>query len=245
MSADGRDDLFAARCCASGPFRFDASVARVFPDMVSRSVPCYRQLVELTGLVGARFLQPGTRCYDLGCSLGAVTFSLLERAPEADCRVVAVDSSAAMVAALAARLRERPDARARVSPVCADLASVRIENASLAVLNLTLQFLPPGRRSEVLRSIRSGLVPGGALILTEKVCPDDPQEARLLTALHEDFKRANGYSELEISQKRAALERVLIPDTPEMLADRLKQAGFEHRARWFQCLNFVSLLAWT
>jgi tRNA (cmo5U34)-methyltransferase len=244
VSGDDRDDLFARPRPASEPFRFDASVARVFPDMVSRSVPCYRQLVELTGLLGARFVQTDSRCYDLGCSLGAVTFSLLEQAPDTDYRVIAVDSSAAMVSALADRLRWCAVSE-RVSPVCADLASVRIRDASLVVLNLTLQFVSPERRQDLLCEIRRGLLPGGALILSEKIVATDPQERRLLTALHEDFKRANGYSALEISQKRAALERVLTPDAPEVLAERLQRAGFDQQIRWFQCLNFISLLAWT
>jgi len=244
MTSEGRDDLFAGPRASDGPFRFDESVVRVFPDMVARSVPCYPQLVGLTGLLGARFIRAGTRCYDLGCSLGAVTLSLLDRSPALDYRVIAVDNSPAMVAALGDRLRGRSD-RARVSPVCADLASVKIEDASLVVLNLTLQFIPPQRRLDLLRSVRRGLVPGGALILSEKVRSSDPCEADLLTALHEDFKRANGYSELEISRKRSSLERVLIPDTPQALRDRLTASGFEHYTQWFQCLNFVSILAWT
>ena len=149
-----------------------------------------------------------------------------------------------MISALSDRLRGTAE-RERVNPVCADLASVLVEDASLVVLNLTLQFIPPERRTDLLRAVRRGLVPGGALILSEKVCSGDPAEERLLAALHEDFKRANGYSELEISQKRAALERVLIPDTPEVLLDRLGDAGFAHRLRWFQCLGFISVLAWT
>ena len=244
MGKNPRDELFARPCESLAPFRFDDAVARVFPDMVSRSVPCYRQLVELTGLVGARFLRPGTRAYDLGCSLGAVTLALLGRMSDEHCEIVAVDKSPAMLFALAQTLREVPRRRV-VWPVCADLGGVRIENASLVVLNLTLQFIPPDQRLDLLRRIRAGLAPGGALILSEKVCSPDPAEQELLTRLHEDFKRANGYSELEISQKRAALERVLVPETPEQHLRRLDLAGFRHTTRWFQCLNFVSLLSWT
>jgi tRNA (cmo5U34)-methyltransferase len=244
MSGSGKDDLFAAPREPVPPFRFDAEVARVFADMASRSVPGYGQLVELTGLVGARFLRPGTRGYDLGCSLGAVSLALVERTAGLACEVVAVDKAPAMVSALAACLRGVPAAE-RIRPVCADLGSVRIADASLVVLNLTLQFIPPDERVALLRRIRAGLLPGGALILSEKIRSDDPAEQTILTALHEDFKRANGYSELEIGQKRTALERVLIPDTPQRLQARLAEAGFRQVVRWFQCLNFVSLLAWT
>lgn len=244
MDEDAKDELFARPCESPTPFRFDEAVARVFPDMVSRSVPCYRQLVELTGLVGARFLRPDTRAYDLGCSLGAVTFALLSRTPSERCEIVAVDKSPAMLRALRQRLCETPQ-RHGVLPVCADVRAVRIENASLVVLNLTLQFIPPGERLELLRRVRAGLAPGGALVLTEKVCSPEPAEQDLLTSLHDEFKRANGYSELEISQKRAALERVLVPETAEQHLQRLNAAGFRHTLRWFQCLNFVSMLSWT
>lgn len=244
MNKDARDDLFARPRDLAEPFRFDESVARVFPDMVGRSVPGYRQLVDLIGLLGARFLRSGTRGYDLGCSLGAVTFSLLEHARGSDFDLIAVDKAPAMVRALAERLRGRGQAQ-RVGTVCGDLAAVRIENASLVVMNLTLQFIPPDERLDLLVRIREGLVPGGALILSEKVCAADKTEQALLTGLHEDFKRANGYSELEISQKRAVLEQVLIPDTREGHLARLSAAGFGWTAQWFQCLNFVSFVAWT
>jgi tRNA (cmo5U34)-methyltransferase len=228
----------------SEPFRFDEAVTRVFPDMVARSVPCYGELADLTGLLGARFLRPGTRGYDLGCSLGAVTFSLLEHARTSDFDIVAVDKAPAMTRALEERLRGSARAE-QVEVLCADLSSVCFENASLAVLNLTLQFIPPEERPALLRRIREGLVPGGALILSEKLRSEDSSEQTLLTEVHEDFKRASGYSELEISQKRMALERVLIPDTCADHRNRLRNAGFRHVVQWFQCLNFVSFVAWT
>jgi tRNA (cmo5U34)-methyltransferase len=244
MDDHPKDDLFSRPRDAADRFRFDEAVARVFPDMVRRSVPGYEQLVDLTGLIGRRFIRPDTRVYDLGCSLGATTLSLVGQASGERCEFIALDNSPAMVEALAARLRDQ-GTRGRVHVVCADAGSVAIENASLVVLNLTLQFIAPRRRLALLRRIRRGLVPGGALILSEKIRPSEPAEDRLLRVLHEDFKRANGYSELEISRKRAALERVLIPEDPGRHLQRLQEAGFAHGARWFQCLNFVSFLAWT
>lgn len=241
---DAKDDLFSRRSGEVEPFHFDDAVVRVFADMVRRSVPGYEQLVALSGLLGRRFVQPGTGVYDLGCSLGAATLSLLDRVSDPSCRFTAIDSSQAMIDALSARL-QGTGLDDRVFPVCADASSVPIENASLVVLNLTLQFIPLEERLALLKRVRHGLVPGGALILSEKIRPVDPEEERLVTELHEDFKRANGYSELEISRKRAALERVLVPEAPELHLERLKEAGFPHCTRWYQCLNFVSFVAWT
>jgi tRNA (cmo5U34)-methyltransferase len=125
----------------------------------------------------------------------------------------------------------------------ADLRSVEIRNASFVVLNLTLQFLHPDQRSQVIQKIADGMEPGGALLLSEKICFTDPQQQDLLTNLHHDFKRSHGYSDLEISQKRSAIENLLIPETLETHVQRIRDAGFRTVAPWFQCFNFASILA--
>ena len=243
MMTSDSDDLFDRPDAPVRPFEFDADVARVFPDMVRRSVPGYAELIGCAGLVARRLVRPGTNCYDLGCSLGAVSRAIL-RQVSGEVRLIAVDSAPAMIEGLRARCADVPGAE-RLQPLCADVRAVPIEDASLVVLNLTLQFVPPDERLALLERIRAGLVPGGALLLAEKVrVPDDPGGA-LLTALHEDFKRANGYSELAIARKRAALEQVLVPDPIEVHEQRLLQAGFTGQVRWFQNLSFVAWLAWT
>ena len=125
----------------------------------------------------------------------------------------------------------------------ADIRAVRVENASVVVLNFTIQFVPPGDRQALLENIHTGLVPGGLLILSEKVLGEDPGEDRCFSDLHHRFKAANGYSDLEISQKRNALERVMRPDSLAQHQERLSRAGFASYRPWFRCLNFVSLLA--
>lgn len=243
MTRSDPDTLFDRPDTPVQPFEFDADVARVFPDMVRRSVPGYAELVGLAGLIARRVAQPGTACYDLGCSLGAVTRAMLRQVP-ASVRVVAVDNAPAMIAGLHQRFADEPGME-RVDARCADVSEVIIEQASLVVLNLTLQFIPPERRLDLLESIRAGLIPGGALILAEKVQVPDNRGGAWMTALHEDFKRANGYSELAIARKRAALERVLVPDSIETHEQRLAAAGFIETTRWFQNLNFVAWVAWT
>lgn len=243
MQTTEPDDLFERADGPIRPFVFDDEVARVFPDMARRSVPGYAELLSLSGAIARRVARPGTACYDLGCSLGAVTFELLRQTPPS-VRVVAVDRAPAMIAGLRARLAGHPEA-ARVETREGDLVTTELAAASLAVLNLTLQFVPPERRLELLERLRLGLAPGGALILAEKIQVPDHRGGDLLTALHEDFKRANGYSELAIARKRAALEQVLVPDPPEAHERRLAAAGFGDVTRWFQHLNFVAWVAWT
>lgn len=239
------DDLFDRAAGPVRPFEFDADVARVFPDMVRRSVPGYAELVGLSGLIARRVAGPGARCYDLGCSLGAVTRSIL-RQTGPDVSVVAVDNAQAMIEGLQARLADEAGIdTGRVETLCADIRSIAIEQASLVVLNLTLQFVPIEERLALLQRIRAGLAPGGALILAEKFASPEGRAGDWLTTLHEDFKRANGYSELAIARKRTALEQVLIPESLEEHERRLAEAGFDGSVRWFQSLNFVAWLAWT
>jgi tRNA (cmo5U34)-methyltransferase len=147
-----------------------------------------------------------------------------------------------MLEGLRERLQE-PVAAGRVRPLCADITQVPVIDAGLIVLNLTLQFVPPAQRLDLLGRLRVGLVRGGALILVEKVIWPDADTDAWMDDLHQDFKRAQGYSALEIARKRAALETVLIPDDIETHEQRLRAAGFTRIERWFQCLGFIGWVA--
>ncbi len=237
-----RDDIYATGELAAGPFEFSAAVARVFPDMLRRSIPGYGQTLDAIGMLARRHVGDGGRCYDLGCSLGAATLAMRHGIRARDCRIVAVDNAPAMVA----RCREivaADDGEVPVEVVAADLRDVPIEDASLVVMNYTLQFLPPDERASTLRRIADGLRPGGALVLSEKVAHEDAVFDAALIDLHHDFKRRNAYSEMEIAAKRAALEKVLIPDSVPAHLERLREAGFAHAGVWLRWFNFVSLLA--
>ncbi|QOH80717.1 carboxy-S-adenosyl-L-methionine synthase CmoA [Plesiomonas shigelloides] len=237
-----RDTIFSAPIAQLGDFSFDERVAEVFPDMIQRSVPGYSNIIATIGMLAKRFIQPNTQAFDLGCSLGAATLSMRRNIDVEGVRLIAVDNSAAMIE----RCRRHIDAFRSDTPVDiieGDIRQVKIENASMVVLNFTLQFLPPDDRQALLNRIYAGLRPGGALVLSEKFSFANQTIGDLLFDMHLDFKRANGYSELEISQKRSALENVMLTDSVETHKARLQQAGFEHAEVWFQCFNFGSMLA--
>lgn len=239
------DRLYSMPLKHVGSFTFDEQVVDVFPDMIARSVPGYASVLAMSAELAERFAQPKTQVFDLGCSLGASTLPMRSRVPT-DCEIVAVDSSEAMISRLReilARENAAQDDLCLVKLIEGDIRDVDILNASFAVLNFTLQFIPIEQRMDLLRNIASGLVDGGALVLSEKVHFDDPEQQELMTALHHDFKRANGYSDLEIAQKRTALENTLITETIEQHQQRLLAAGFSNVSLWFQCFNFVSMLA--
>ena len=237
-----RDMLFSAPIAKLGDWTFDERVAEVFPDMIQRSVPGYSNIISMIGMLAERFVQPNTQVYDLGCSLGAATLSVRRNIRVEGCKIISVDNSPAMVE----RCRRHIDAFRADTPVEvseADIRHINIENASLVVLNFTLQFLEPDERQQLLNTVWQGLRPGGALVLSEKFSFEDADVGELLFNMHHDFKRANGYSELEISQKRSMLENVMLTDSVETHKARLRTAGFEHAELWFQCFNFGSLIA--
>ena len=239
---DGRDTIYSEPLAEPAAFAFDEGVVRVFPDMIKRSVPGYTTIIAMTGLLAGRFARPGTRCYDLGCSLGASSLAMRQHVRGEGCRIVGVDNSPAMIEHCRSII-ETDSHELPVDLVCADLEDVPIENASVVVLNFTLQFIPVERRAELLNRIYDGLNPGGILVLSEKVLFADPHLNQLNIELHHEFKRANGYSDLEIAQKRQALENVLVPETLDAHKQRLSQAGFNSCDVWFQCFNFASLVA--
>jgi len=224
-------------------FVFDENVAHVFPDMIRRSVPGYDNLIPLLGIIAERFVTANSNIYDLGCSLGASTLSLRRRINHEGCQITAVDNAQAMVEQCRDNIANDRQGKTPVDVVCDDIRHIAINNASLVVMNFTLQFIAPEERLSLLSKIAMGMKTGGALILSEKIISDDSTEQALLEELQLNFKRANGYSELEISQKRSALDNVLIPDTLITHQQRLIQAGFSKVIVWQQCLNFISLLA--
>ena len=239
-----KDTLFETEITEPRDFVFDERVVRVFPDMINRSVPGYGMVLPMTGMMARRYAQDNSKLYDLGCSLGAVSMAMRKTVRAANACIVAVDNSPEMIRAFEQRLQDEEDPS--LLPVITrqqDVVETEIENASFVVLNFTLQFIQPNRRLDLLRKISTGLRPGGVLVLSEKVGFEDPREQELQTEWHHDFKRAQGYSDLEISRKRDALEHVMKPDTLEQHHKRLSEAGFTRVYRWYQGFSFVSLLA--
>lgn len=237
-----KDGIYAEKHEMLVDFVFDESVAHVFPDMIRRSVPGYETIIPLLGLLADRYARPATCIYDLGCSLGAASLTMRRRLAQRDCRIIAVDNAPAMLEQARDNLRAE-ESDIPVEFVCSDIRDLAISNASFVVMNFTLQFIPPHDRLPLLARIGDAMQAGDALVLSEKIRFSDAEQQQLMEDLQLDFKRANGYSELEISQKRSALENVLIPDSLEAHHARLGEAGFSQSYLWMQCFNFVSLLA--
>lgn len=243
-----QDNLFAEPLGNISEFRFDQDVVDVFPDMLKRSIPGYQSIIAQTGLLAARYAQANSTLYDLGCSLGATSLAMHKSLLQNDSiakniSITGIDNSEAMLKRCRSIVDKVDQNAIPINLVEGDINEQAISNASVIALNFTLQFIPPDSRLAIMQKAYDALLPGGIMILSEKVCFESPQLQQLHTDMYYNFKRLNGYSELEISQKRSALENVLIPDTIDEHHQRLKHAGFDTSSVWFQCFNFVSLVA--
>lgn len=232
-----KDRVFARPLSSVKAFKFDDEVTKVFDDMISRSVPGYDLLIKLVALYADIFVKEGTKVYDLGCSTGVISRVISQQVLNRNATVHAIDNSPAMIEKCQQHSHEQ------ISWICQDVEQTEIKEASMVVLNLTLQFVKPAHREELLQKIFTGINPGGILVLSEKVNYEDKYLQKTMTELYQGFKKIQGYSDLEISQKRSALDNVLIPDSPQQHISRLKKIGFTEVIECFHCFNFVSYLA--
>lgn len=235
------DTIYSNSLGKVSDFVFDEKIARVFPDMIRRSVPGYNMIIPSISLISARYAQTGSHLYDLGCSLGAATLAMRQGIQKEDCQIIGIDNSEAMLD----RCQNYINLDNSPTPVTlklGDICQESITNASMVTLNFTLQFITPEKRQSLLNNICQGMNKGGVLVLSEKLVFNQ-EEQHVLEPLQLDFKRANGYSELEISQKRNAIANVMIPETLQVHQQRLKEAGFSQSMLWLQHFNFASIIA--
>ncbi|MFK7816706.1 MAG: carboxy-S-adenosyl-L-methionine synthase CmoA [Gammaproteobacteria bacterium] len=242
MARSNKDRIYASKQDKVDKFVFDQNVAGVFQDMIERSVPGYNALNQLLPIVANQFIQENSNVYDLGCSLGEATISIANAANGKNIVIHAVDNSSAMISQLESRLKSLK-LNARIELLNSDVNDVDMMDGSFVILNYTLQFIDRSKRDALISNVCSSLMNKGALLISEKIRYDDKEEDLIMQQLHENYKRQNDYSDMEISQKREALEDVLVRDTHEQHIERLKNAGFSKVSILTKYLNFVSYLA--
>jgi len=223
-------------------FDFDDKVANVFEDMLKRSIPGYSAIISAVGMLTKIYSKPNSNYYDLGSSLGASALAMRRNINHANCKVIAIDNSDAMVKR-SQDIIEIDNSTTPIEIYCDDIRNVKIENASVVVLNYTLQFISPINREKIIQNIFNGMNKGGILILSEKIIFEDKKLGERQIERYHNFKRLNGYSDIEISKKKDALENVLVPDSIETNQTRLYNAGFRTADVWHQAFNFISIVA--
>ncbi len=234
------DNIFAGRHYPR-PFAFNHEVAAVFDDMVQRSIPLYKDVTRFTADWIVHFYQAGTAIVDIGCSTGTTTHHIAQKL-ETPAHFVAIDNSPAMIAKAEDKLADLPN-RHELTLICNDVMAVSIPRASAVVINYTLQFLPVAQRRLLLQRINEALVPGGVLLISEKVRMSSPAFHELSTNLYEAFKGRQGYSRTEIEKKKEALENVLVPFTEDEHRELLQATGFRHVESVMKWNNFATLVA--
>lgn len=232
-----RDEVYRTNKPQIVDFAFNEEVAAVFPDMIRRSVPGYETVTPITGLIAARHLGDNGVAYDLGCSLGATTLAILSQNHSPQVRVTGVDNSLPMIEGARRAVTDQ-----RAVFVHQDLAETTLSGATVVILNLVLQFIEVEQRLEVLTSIHRQLGEDALLIVSEKVRHDDLELHEFFDQTHLAWKQANGYSDLEVSSKRTALENVMKIDTEEDHQARFRAAGFKRINQWYRCMNWASFL---
>jgi tRNA (cmo5U34)-methyltransferase len=224
-------------------FEFNESVARIFDDMLVRSIPFYSEIQRMTVELAARFVQPGSEVVDLGCSIGTTLVALAAGIGDASVKMIGVDNAPPMLARAQSNL-EATGVLQRCELREADLnGDFKVGNASVVIMNWTLQFVRPVNRDRVIRRIYDGLRDQGCLIVVEKVLADDSMLNRMYIDLYYDFKRRNGYSSMEISEKRERLENVLIPYHIDDNLQLLRRNGFQIDDVFFRWYNWAGFLA--
>lgn len=237
-----KDQVYFDARHAVGDFEFDRCVANVFDDMVSRSVPFYGEIQRMLIELAADFVAPHSKVFDLGCSTGT-TLSNLNPHLDPSVHFVGIDNSEDMLAKCRAKLRQDCSGR-EVDLVCHDLNNgAPIEDASLVLLILTLQFVRPLHRDRLISDIYRGLRPQGCLLLVEKVLGEESHFNRLFIKYYYEMKRRNGYTDTEIAQKREALENVLIPYRLLENRELLLRTGFRAVDVFFKWYNFCGIVA--
>lgn len=235
-----KDTLYRSNDEPVKPFEFNQRVVDVFPDMIERSVPGYPLTISMIGVMADEYVQERTNVYDLGCSLGGVSLAIQQGLKNKQCNIIAVDNSKAMIDTCVETI---PNKDQNIEFRLQNVLDTEISHASVIVMNFTLQFIPLESRKSLIKKIYDGLLPGGVLILSEKVMFDNETENETMNHLHHHMKELNGYDKLEIASKREALDDVLIPESIETHMDRVNDSGFDSAFIWLKCFNFISLIA--
>jgi tRNA (cmo5U34)-methyltransferase len=237
-----KDEVFKEVYRKPSDFKFSSKVAGVFDDMVNRSVPFYEEMQRMVAELAADHSMENTKIYDLGCSTGTTLIHMDHTVPD-DIAFVGVDDSTDMLDKCRQKLETLDFTRPFQLQVEDLNKQVAIQDASVVVLCLTLQFVRPINRERLLKEVYDGLVPGGVVIIVEKILAEDSAFNRDFIKYYYDMKRRHQYSEMEISQKREALENVLIPYKLSENIALLRNAGFDHCEVFFKWYNFSGIIA--
>lgn len=237
-----KDLLYSKPLPLISDFKFDNSVVNVFSDMINRSVPGYKTTLNLINILTSIHFNNKTNIYDIGCSLGDSSAASMRGIIDEDYHFFAIDTSKEMINECKKNLLKKYPQK-KIIFINNDALKIKFENASIVIFNFTLQFIPIDQRKDLLDRIYKGMNKNGILILSEKILFNDHNTQKNKNILHDKFKSINGYSNLEISQKKDALKKILLPETPNDHILRLQKIGYKNISVIYQCINFSTIIA--
>lgn len=241
MNTMKKDQLFNSSAVTED-FTFNDQVAEVFDDMLNRSVPFYSAVIDSMAELMRRQVPPGSRVYDLGCATGTTLLELARRLADMKLHFIGVDNAPAMIEK-AERKAKMYSKSTVIEFIKGDITSINLTDADVVICNYTMQFIRPLARPQFTKRIYDSLPKGGLFCIGEKIISHDKKLNRTFIEMYHQFKKQQGYSELEISTKREALENVLVPFSIDENIDMLRQAGFPTAETFFQWFNFASFIA--
>ena len=237
-----KDLLYSKPLPVITDFKFNNSVVNVFSDMINRSIPGYKTTLNLLGILSSIHFKNKTNIYDIGCSLGDSSEAVIKAIGDKEYQFFAIDKSKEMIKICKKKLSKK-NYQKKIQYINDDVVKLKFNNASIIIFNFTLQFIPLDQRKILLDRVYKGMNKNGMLILSEKILFDDLDIQKNKNALHDKFKSLNGYSNLEINQKKDALKKILLPETIDQHILRLQKIGFKNVNVIYQCINFSTIIA--
>lgn len=239
-----KDRLFTNENFDNKSFSFNDDVAKVFDDMIVRSVPMIESVHYLIlDFCAKYFTNTSVKILDLGCSTGAFLKMLYSHRFKKNCtHYTGLDQSRQMINQLN---KFAPSVEGiKVSTLCDSLMNVKnLPNNDIVILNLVLQFIPLKFRGNILKHVYNCLPKNGIVVIVEKIKHNDSHIHDSFKQVYYDFKRKNRYSDEEIYNKEKALKNVLVPLTILDNKNMIKESGFSYVTTFFQWMNFVGFIA--
>ncbi len=220
-------------------FEFDEDVAFVFDDMLDRSVPFYKEVIKLVANIVELNTKENSTVLDLGCST-ANTLLYIDKNSDKKLNLIGYDNSEAMLEVAKKKIKAFGS---RIELVYDDIVEVSFPRSDVILANYMLQFIRPLKRVDFIEKIYNSLYDEGIFIFSEKIIYDDKKFNKQMIDIYYDFKKSQGYSDFEISQKREALENVLVPYSEDENKKMIKECGFRSVETIFKWGNFATFMA--
>lgn len=196
---------------------------REFDAHVRQHLPWYDLAADAVALIAKHYIPKGGLIYDIGCSTGNIGRSLGETIEAREAHLIGIDNCADMAKAY----------QAPGELVITDASAYEFERFDVAVMFLTLMFMPVAERSIFIQRLRSQLKPGGAIIIFDRCVAPTGYEATVMMRMIWHGKLRAGVSFAELAEKEMRLAGIQRPiEQQELGGEVLEIFRFADFAGW-------------